>query len=476
MVEQIARKLGLYRPSFRGSLFGNDTRGGKLRDFKWLFFSFWLSLSCLSIAQEVSHLTLEDAIEQALLTPSAYSSSYFTEDIAKEGVNQAQNALRPTLEAQVGTIYTSPSLGVTPAGSATLPSFLGANAIAESQALLVLSGQFDTSGLLHATIDRNRALVESSGASREVARLDLVRTVSLAYYTASFTTSRRKSLESLLRITQAFRDNTKDRLVAGEVAKVDLIRSDLQVSTLLDQLEQAKATEATSYQQLCTLIGFELSDPLTLKPLDEFAEGPFLVNLPNTDHSERPEIARIAADVKAAEADLEIAKAELRPKITYSIRSGLLTDSFTGPALQSHLGVQGQILVSFPLFDSGTSRSKQKQAKLRISQLEQERYQALQLYKQQESIALTLLNSARTRRQGLTETLKDARLNLAIAKERYQLGEALITEVIDAQNLLNLQEQAHAQAQFDFLLAKTDLERATGMFQLLEKRTTDVSQ
>ena len=143
-------------------------------------------------------LTLAEAVDLALKQASNFKASQINEQIAAQDIRQAKAALYPRVAANPTLIYTSPSLSRTTtvevtngniaAVSLRPPSFLGANAITEYQAIINAAGEIDISGRLRATIKRNR--IAASGGSRrnEVARRDLANAVSDAYFNFALAT------------------------------------------------------------------------------------------------------------------------------------------------------------------------------------------------------------------------------------------------------------------------------------------------
>jgi outer membrane protein TolC len=70
--------------------------------------------------------------------------------------------------------------------------------------------------------------------------------------------------------------------------------------------------------------------------------------------------------------------------------------------------------------------------------------------------------AAQERIMQLNHTIADAESDLSASVARYRSGEATITEVIDAENLLVTERQALYQALYDYQTAKSRLARAAG--------------
>jgi outer membrane protein len=404
-------------------------------------------------------LTLNEAIDLAQKQASNYRAAQINERITQEDINQARAAFYPRITAQPNFIYTSPSLAKT--NGVREPSFLGANAITEYQGLINASGEIDTSGRLKATLLRNRALLESARAGSEIAKRELIQAVSDAYFNLALSETKRSGAEMNLEAAQEFENNTKLQLEAGEIAPVDLVRARLQTATRRDELEQAKTEEIVNSDALRFLIGYDFTTPIATTDLLLQTPNDEIERYTETAVNTRPEFAQFEADRRAAEQDLKIAKTERRPQFTYSVSGGFITDKLTPIRLRDTLGVQANVGVTIPIFDKG-AKSREAQAQLKIQQAENSRALAERQFAQAFHTARTQAIAARTRIRELGATIDDAEQNLRASVARYRAGEAPITEVTDAQNLLITQRQLLYQAIFDYQTARSRLLRAIG--------------
>jgi outer membrane protein TolC len=406
-------------------------------------------------------LTLAEAIELALDQASNFRSAQLNEKVAAEDITQAKAAFLPKVTAQPNYIYTSPSLNNST--NPRPPSFLGADAINVYQGLINAAGELDTSGKLGAALRKNRALLESARAGSAVAKRDLIQAVQDAYYNLALATAKRRGAELNLSAAGEFEHNTKLQLDAGEIAPVDLLRAQLQVSNRGDELEQAKTEEAVNANTLRFLIGYDQKLPVETEdlflqvPVDGDVEG-----YAETAIRTRPEFAQFEGDKKSAEEDANLAKAERRPQFNYSVSGGFISDSLTPVRIKDTLGVQVNVGVTIPIFDAGASKSRETQAKLKVKQAENARRMAERQFVQDFYTARAQAISARSRIRQLAESITSAEQILNASVARYRAGEAPVTEVTDAQNALITQRLALYQALFDYQTARSRLLRAIG--------------
>jgi outer membrane protein TolC len=412
--------------------------------------------------QTLTPLTLDEALRLANAQASSFQQAALNERIAAEDLKQAQAAFLPRASAPLSYIYTSPALGLAP-GTPRAPSFIANNAIGEYQAFVNVAGDIDIAGKLRATVQRNRALLAAAHAGTEVARRALVQAVIEAYYGLALATAQRRAAELNLAAAEEFERITSLLLSGGEIASVDLTRAQLQTVARRDELERARANEVVAAGALRVLVGYAFTKPisatdLTLSlPVDTDAQ-----QFRADDVSRRPEFIQFDAQLSAAKHEIRIARADRLPQLSYSINGGFDTDSLRPPRLKEHSGVSAALSLSIPIFDWGTARSRERQARLRAQITENERTIALRGFTQQFYAAQVqaATAAARVRLARTAVTLAQSNLDASIA--RYRAGEAQIIEVTDAQTTLVTQRSALYQAISDYQTALGRLRQATG--------------
>lgn len=409
-----------------------------------------------------STLTIDEALRLASAVANTFQIAGLNEQIASEEVKQAQAAFLPRVNAPIDYIYTSPLLGA-PAGTPREPSFIAADAVNQYQALVNISGDLDIAGRLRATLAKNRALLAAARAGTEVARRALAESVVEAYYGLALATAERNAAERNLAAAEEFERITSLLLRGGEVAPVDLTRAQLQTTSRRDELERAQANEIVAAGALRVLVGYEFTKPVITSDL--------LVTVPIDDEvnqitadtiSRRPEFAQFEAERQAAAQELVFAKAERRPQLSYSINGGFDSDSLRHEPLKEHTGVSAAFSLSIPIFDWGASKSRERQARLKMQVAELEKTQAARAFADQFYAARTLALSAATRIRLARIGIDQAESNLRASIARYRTGEAQILEVTDAQTTLVAQRQALYQALFDYQIALARLKQAAG--------------
>jgi outer membrane protein TolC len=407
-------------------------------------------------------LSLDEALRLANAQASTFQTALLNERVAAEDLRQARAAFLPKVSAPLSYIYTSPALGLPP-GEPRGPSFVTSDGIGVYEGLVNISGDFDIAGRLRATLAKNRALLAAAHAGAEVARRELAQAVIEAYYGLALANAQLRAAETNLAAAEEFEHITSLLLSGGEVAAVDLTRAQLQTLTRRDELEKARSNEAVAAGSLRVFVGYDFSRPINTTDLAlALPISSELAQFKAEDVSHRPEFTQLEQQLSAAKQEIKIARADRLPSLSYSINGGFDTDSLKGPRLKEHSGVSAAISFSIPIFDWGASRSRERQAKLRVDIAENERTIALRGFTQQFYAARAQVDAAAVRINIAREGVTKAQDNLTASIARYRAGEAQIVEVTDAQTTLVEQRTALYQAIFDYQTALARLRQATG--------------
>jgi outer membrane protein TolC len=407
-------------------------------------------------------LTLDEAVRLSTLQASSFQQAAINERIAAEDLRQAKSAFLPQITVPLSYLYTTPALGLPP-GEPRVQSFIANNAIGEYQGYLALSGDLDIAGKLRATVAKNRALLAAAQAGTDVARRTLTEAVIEAYYGLALATAQRRAAEQNLTTAEEFENITSLLLSGGEVAAVDLTRAQLQTTARRDELEKARATEDVAAGGLRVFVGYEFSrsiatsDIALAAPVDSE-----LQRFNSADVLRRPEFLQFDAELKAAKQDARIAHADRLPSLTYTVLGGFDTDSLHSPRFKEHSGASGLLSLNIPVFDWGATKSRERQAQLRVELAQNQRALAIREFNQQFYAAQAQATRAATRVRLAQTAISQAETNVSASVARYRAGEAQIVEVTDAQTTLVTERAAFYQALFDYQIALSRLRQATG--------------
>ena len=294
-------------------------------------------------------------------------------------------------------------------------------------------------------------------------------TVSLIAQVANAYLALRESDErlQLARLTQKSRAESlrifRRRAELGASSKLDLTQVELlwqQASTLVTQLEQARATQINA---LTLLIGAPFELPPSRASLQELPlTQPLAPGLPSELLTQRPDIIAAEHGLQAANANILAARAAFFPRIA-------LTSSFGTASVELDQLFKGGTQtwsfapsISLPIFDRG-----RRQAALELAEVRRE--QAVVTYEQRIQAAFRDVSDALAARHWLNEQVQTLRATLdlqnertRLAKLRYDSGAAPYLEVLDAERERLAAEQQLVQVRRAKLSAEVALYAALG--------------
>jgi outer membrane protein TolC len=260
--------------------------------------------------------------------------------------------------------------------------------------------------------------------------------------------------------SQAVYNQAVIRKQAGTNARIDVVRSLVELQTQQQRLASLQADLRKQKIAFARLIGLPLDRELILSDSLASAESalPQASDEVQTAFTHRADLRAAEAQVRSAELALSAAHAERLPTASLSGDYGVI-----GPNPATMHGVfSATASVSVPIWEGGRIRGdiqqaeatlKQRRAELADQQgrVEQEVRTALIEFE----TAVGQLRLAASNRSYASETLSEAR-------DRFSAGVATTVEVVQAQEQVAGAEADYISSLFSLNLAKLSLARATG--------------
>lgn len=402
------------------------------------------SLLALLVATVVVHaqqppgsLTLEQVIEEALSRNLRLLAERFNLSIGEARILQAR--LKPNPVLSIGGNYLDVfGSDFNPARSAAGPTEVNAR--------------------IDYLLERGRKRQERvavAEAAKAVAQLDLLNTtrnlildvqngfteVLLARANLEVV---RASLEAFNRIVAI----NRTRVESGDLAKVELVRSELAALQFQNQVRQAELRLRVAKNRLQALMGRTLLAP-DFEVVGEFRRDRLLLDQQQilaAALAARPDLEALRRDQARSQADIRLQLAQA--KVDYSLGAGYNRQLNVGTGQR---GDSIGLFFSLPLpvynrNQGEIERARQEQAQIlaRIRQLEQEIAAEVANAYQQYATAKTLLETIET---GMLEQAKRVR---EVIDFSYRRGEATFVELLDAQRTFNETIQALNEAEAEY--------------------------
>lgn len=255
-------------------------------------------------------------------------------------------------------------------------------------------------------------------------------------------------------------DNVNAQYSAGNVAKADVLRSEVELTDAQQALVKAKNASQVALNTLKDQIRWDNDDELEL--VEEFQYAPFTMTMDDSvayAKTHRPDLEKYRLAIQSAEQGVTVAKADQKPAV--SLTAGLgWNNSFTD---EDNRDTYVGIATSWNLFDSQVTQSKVKKAQSAVDNTR------LELESQEDAVTLAVkehyldMKEAEQRRETTQVAIHKAEEDYSIASAKYRVGEGIILDVIDAQLALTTAKNNYIEAQYDYAADKAKLENAMGM-------------
>ncbi|MCC8400331.1 efflux transporter outer membrane subunit [Paraburkholderia sp. MMS20-SJTN17] len=302
----------------------------------------------------------------------------------------------------------------------------------------VTSFELDFWGRVRNASEAARRRYLASVDAQHAFRLSLIGNVASNYYAIR---SGEEGIELAQRTLDSRRyalEVARLRLDAGVTSTVDYDQAAILVTQAQTQLAELQRTTAQQRHLLEVLIGGPLTEPLTeplpqAPPIADAAQFRELdAGLPSALLIDRPDIQQAEQQLRAADADIGVARADFFPRIaltgSFGYVSPELGDLFE-PAKQAWtFGA----LVGMPIFDAGQRRAQLAATRARRDELVADYQRTVQNAFREVSDALVARQRYKEQIAAQEQAVQAQRQLAETAELRYENGISIYLEVVDA--------------------------------------------
>ncbi|TZG25115.1 efflux transporter outer membrane subunit [Sphingomonas montanisoli] len=308
----------------------------------------------------------------------------------------------------------------------------------------VTSFELDFWGRVRNLTEAARANYLSTVAAERAFRLSLIRDVAINYLKARELAERIVIAEGTVKSRQEGLGIAKKRLDAGVTSALDYRQSETLLTQAETELANLKLQRAQTRNFTYVLVGTAAPDDLPeARPMEN--QGIIRdigAGLPSDLLANRPDIISAEESLRAAEANIGVARAAFFPSITLTGNYGWASPELDGLVGKDNRSWSFGPSINLPIFDWG-----RRTGNLKVSKAQSEI--ALAAYEKAIQSAFREVADGIAGRRFLAEQIAaqqralDAQRNLAhLARLRYQNGVAQYIEVLDAERNLFDAEQA----------------------------------
>lgn len=421
--------------------------------------------------KQVVELNLQQAMERAFNTNPAIKISGYEKDSARANLNAARQSRGITITGQHQTSrggmdddqYAGGYWQFDKSGNPKFvdPYNAGKGIGNNHSNTLTASIPIYTGGKLSGTIDQAKAGYNYSVIGVQKAYNDMRQTVTNGYYgMLQADNMQNLSRESVNRLEEHLK-NVQAQYEVGVVAKVDVLRSEVELADAQQNLIKAENAYQIAEASLNRVIGLPMDT--TLKLQDSLQYTPYDNDLQYClDYAaqNRPELAQARENVNAAKGALKVARSGHMPQVSASASQNWSDNNWPGDENGKWAVGVG---VSMNIFDTGVTMSRIHGAEANLAKAE-ENYRDTE-----DAVMLDVrsnyldLREAEKRIATTKVAVEKAEEDFHIAQVRYMAGVGTNTDVLDAQVALTDAKNNYIQSLYDYNTSKTALESAIGV-------------
>lgn len=302
----------------------------------------------------------------------------------------------------------------------------------------VSSFEVDLFGRLRAqsAAEQNRYFATEAGA--RATRLTLIGDIATTWlqYAAD---------NSLLAIAQDTANNarrsvtlTQARLDGGIAPRTDLAQAQTVLATAESDLAQQRTALAQDVNALTLLVGASIDSALLPEAIDSAA--PTVAELPSGLESaillRRPDVVQAEYELRAANAEVGVARAALFPRISLTTVAGLASNGLSRLFTTNAFNYSAAPSINYPLFSGGAGRAAVRQARARFDAAVASYERAIQTAFREVADALArraTIADQTTAQEALVAASAD---NFRLSDARYRGGIETFLQSLDAQRSL----------------------------------------
>ncbi len=355
-------------------------------------------------------------------------------------------------------------------GGARVPTNSGGVSTTVTGGLSTTAYEVDLFGRVRQQASAAQAQLRASEFLQSAARSSLIAAVAAAHVNLLADQALLQVTQETVRSREEGLKVVQGRVKAGAGSALDEAQAQALLQASRAALAQVQRQKVLDESSLALLLGRPLPPEFSTAPANAAALAPMLntappalrADLPSDVLRRRPDIGAAEAQLQAAQANVEVARLALFPRISLTASFGQasrdLSSLFAGGTWV--WGVAPQLIA--PIFDAGRARAG-------VAQATAAQQSALAQYEKTVQVAFKEVSDALAARTTLNEQLQAVHAQvqaeterLRLADTRWRLGASAYLEVLDAQRSLYAAQTALIQAQAQLLVNQGTLYKVLG--------------
>lgn len=422
-----------------------------------------MALAQSAFAGETVQLNLDDAMQRAFQTNPTISIAGYQLDSARANYNAARQSRGVSISASHQTQrggHNDNDVKKLNASGAWTGEYYKAIGNNHSNALTASLPIF-TGGKLSGQIEQAKANYKYNEVGVQRTYNEMRSTVTNGYFNMLQADNLQKlNAESVTRLEDHLK-NVQAQYDVGVVAKVDVLRSQVELANAKQTLIQAENSYQIAEANMNKIVGLPMDTNLQLDNLLVYtAYDRTMEDCLAYAAEHRPELMQAKYNVDAAKGALKVARSGHMPQVSASASQAWSSESWPGDD-NGNWGVG--VNVSLNVFDTGVTLSKIHGAEADLKKAEETYRDTVDSVNLDVRSNYLGLREAEKRINTTKLAVEQADEDYRIAQLRYMSGVGTNTDVLDAQVALTQAKTNYTQALYDYNTSKTDLETSIGV-------------
>ena len=421
--------------------------------------STFISENVSEIIKNQSRLTLEQCIDIALKNNPEIAKNIWNTKTAMAEKDIAQGRLWPEIGVVGGYAHYHNDRLITPRRSG------GQDVLDFTDELIsggiVLSMPLYTGGRLRNEVKASEQITRSTQYQLLRSKRELIFNVSNVFYSIL---GQQAVIKSLIFSQKTLGEHHKivtELLNAQKAAKVDLLRTEVRLADIEQQLLRERNVLNIQHALLANLLGLDQQDK-SLEIEGKLTQVDFSTDIDQRITSalkRRQDYRSLESKANAQQKKLDIAKARRLPEISLHASYGNQWDADSSQDNEvGHVGIS----VVMPLFEGGRIDAKVRREHSRL-RAKKESLRKLQLQIQLElNTSVSNIESTRARIDVTQKAVEQSKESLRIEREKYDYGKGVIVDVLDAQSAMLESQKNHYRALAEYNTALAQFSLAVG--------------
>jgi outer membrane protein len=261
-------------------------------------------------------------------------------------------------------------------------------------------------------------------------------------------------------------ENIRSRFNQGVVAEYDVITADVRLKSLIPSILQSENMMKIAELQLKMLMGIDSETPLkVIGSLDDYRDVMFDIIVPaDTSLTHNSDMKQFDLQAQMVQKAYEMQKLQFAPSLVTSFNYMYMSQNNNFKFKNYRWDPYSTIGISLaiPLFNGGQRYHNLKQSEIQLYQLSEQRKNVERGLKLAVKNNYDLMTKSMEQVVASESAVQQARKGYEITQKRYETGIGTSVEVNSAALAVTAAELQYRNAIYDFLSAKSDMEKVIG--------------